>query len=256
MRFKISLHPEKARFELPYNYNYPLASAIYSFLGRGDASFSDFLHDEGFYDDGKAFKLFTFSPLFCSQRKAVKNGLLLQGQVHWFISSPREEFVSGLAQGVLQQGFLSLVHQRLIVEQVEVLSQPSFESRMSFRTLSPIVISTGELNSNGKFHKKYLSPEEPEFTRVFETNLRRKHKACYGEEPSTERISLELLRTPQSKLLDYKGTKVRGWFMHFIAEGSPALIRIGYEAGFGEENSAGFGMVEACPISPPLTGGD
>lgn len=78
MRFRISLYPEKARFELPYNYNYPLASAIYSFLGIGDASLSDFLHDEGFHHDGKVFKLFTFSPLFCSQRKALKDGLIIK----------------------------------------------------------------------------------------------------------------------------------------------------------------------------------
>ena len=243
MRFKISLRPEKARFKLPYNYNYPLASAIYSFLDKGDSSFSDFLHDEGFCHDGKAFKLFTFSPLFSSQRKALKDGLLIEGRLDWFISSPKEEFVTTLAQGILQQGFLPLLNQRLIVEQVDVLKRPSFEPRMSFRTLSPIVISTGETNNNGNFHKRYLSPEEPEFSRILEENLRRKYRACYGKEPSEQGISLELLRTPQSKLLDYKGIKVRGWFMHFIAQGNTELIELGYESGFGENNSAGFGMV-------------
>ena len=250
MRFRITLHPEKERFKLPYNYNYPLASAIYSFLGRGDASFSDFLHDEGFWHDGKTFKLFTFSPLLCSHRKAVKDSLLLQGKIDWFISSPKEEFVSGLAHGILQQGFLSLMGQRLIVQQVEVLSQPSFEPRMSFRTLSPLVVSTGELKNNGKFRKKYLSPEEPEFNRILEENLRRKYEACYRKGAPQEGISLDLLRTPQSKLLDYKGIKVRGWFMHFMVQANPELIKIGYEAGFGENNSAGFGMVEMYAKSP------
>ena len=107
MRFRISLYPEKARVKLPYNYNYPLASAIYSFLGRGDAAFSDFLHDEGFCHDGKAFKLFTFSPLFSSRRKALRDVLLIEGKLDWFISSPKEEFVTSLAHGILQQGFLS-----------------------------------------------------------------------------------------------------------------------------------------------------
>jgi len=75
MRFRISLHPEKAKSKLPYNYNYPLALAIHSFLYQGDAPFTNFLHDEGFHHDGKAFKLFTFSPLFSSRRKAVRDGL-------------------------------------------------------------------------------------------------------------------------------------------------------------------------------------
>lgn len=246
MRFKISLRPEKERFKLPYNYNYPLASAIYSFLSRGDASFSDFLHDEGFYYDRKAFKLFTFSPLFSSQRKALKDGLLMEGKIDWFISSPREEFVTNLANQILEQGFLFVSGQRLIVEQVEVLHHPTFGSRMSFRTSSPIVISTGEMDNNGKFHKRYLSPEEPDSNKILEENLRRKYHACYDREPSREGLSLELQRSPQSKLIDYKGIKVRGWFAHFIAQGNPELIRMGYEAGFGESNSAGFGMVEVA----------
>jgi CRISPR-associated endoribonuclease Cas6 len=252
MRFKISLYPEKARFKLPYNYNYPLASAIYSFLGKGSTSFSDFLHDEGFHHDGKAFKLFTFSPLFSSQRKSLKDGLLMEGKIDWFISSPREEFVANLAHGILQQGFLLLLNQRLIVEQVEVLKLPSFESRMSFRTLSPIVVSTGEVDDDRGFHKRYLNPEEPEFSGILERNLRRKYQACCGKEPSAAGISLELLRRPQSKLLDYKGIKIRGWFTSFIIEGNPDLIKMGYEAGFGEENSAGFGMVEVQAKSPLL----
>ena len=60
----------------------------------------------------------------------------------------------------------------------------------------------------------------------------------------------KLLRRPQSKLIDYKGIKIRGWFMHFTIQGNSELIRIGYEAGFGENNSAGFGMVEVQTNSP------
>jgi CRISPR-associated endoribonuclease Cas6 len=126
-------------------------------VGRGDASFSDFLHDEGFYHRGKAFKLFTFSPLFCPKRRAVRDGLLMGGKLDWFISSPREEFVANLAHGILEQGFLLLLDQRLIVEQVEVLKPPFFESRMSFRTLSPIVVST-VITRNRDFHKVRIAP--------------------------------------------------------------------------------------------------
>ena len=244
MSFRVSLHPEKAKFKLPYNYNYPLASAIYTFLYQGDAPFTDFPHDEGFHHDGKAFKLFTFSPLFSSRRKAVGDGLIMEGPIDWFISSPKEEFVVNLANGILKQGFLTIWNARLVVEEVEVMKPPPFEPRMSLRTLSPIVVSTGQVHNNGSFHKKYLRPEEPEFNPILEENLRRKCLACYGKNPCEEGVSLELLRTPQSKLIDYEGIKVRGWFMHFRVSGAPDLIRIGYEAGFGENNSAGFGMVE------------
>lgn len=244
MRFRVSLQPERGKVSLPYNYSHALSSAIFSFLALGDATFSHFLHQEGFYDQDKVFKLFTFSPLLSKRRKATREGLIMEGQLVWLVSSPKKEFVANLAQGILQQGFLLVLDQRLMVQQVEVLSQPVFDHSTAFKTLSPVVVSTGQMASNGSFRKKYLSPEEPQFNRILEENLKRKYRACYGKEPSGEGISLKVLRPPRSKLMDYKGIKVRGWFMHFTIEGDADLVRIGYAAGFGENNSAGFGMVE------------
>ncbi len=244
MRFRISLRPEKERVRLPYNYNYFLASAIYAFLNEADVFLADFFHDHGFRCDGKAFKLFTFSPLFSRRREIFKDGIALQGSIDWFISSPREEFVSGLARGILRQGFLGLMGQRLIVEKVEVLKAPELETRVRFRTLSPIVVSTGAPDGSNRLRKKYLNPEDPEFERILGENLRRKYEACYGRSSASNGVSVELLRKPQSKLLEYKGIKIRGWFMNFLIQGDVELIKVGYEAGFGENNSAGFGMVE------------
>lgn len=47
-----------------------------------------------------------------------------------------------------------------------------------------------------------------------------------------------------TRLVDFKGTKIRGVFAPFHVIGAPELIRIGYECGFGDKNSMGFGMVE------------
>jgi CRISPR-associated endoribonuclease Cas6 len=41
-----------------------------------------------------------------------------------------------------------------------------------------------------------------------------------------------------------QGTKVKGFELQFWAEGNPELLKIGYEAGFGERNAQGFGMVK------------
>lgn len=252
MRFSISLSPEKGEVKLPYNYNYHLAAAIYSFISRSDPSLADFLHEKGFSEESKAFKLFTFSQLFASRRKSLKDRILLGGEIQWFISSPKEEFLSNLAKGILEQGFVSLPEQRFFVEKLEVLSLPEFREEMKFRVLSPIVVSTGEKEEEGAFKKKYLSPFETRFYEVLEENLRRKYRACYGIEASHDGISIEFApdfiskRGRISKLIDYKGIKIRGWMAPFKAKGDAELIRIGYEAGFGEANSAGFGMVEVA----------
>ena len=47
-----------------------------------------------------------------------------------------------------------------------------------------------------------------------------------------------------TRLVDYKGTKIRGVVAPFHVIGAPELIHIGYECGFGDKNSMGFGMVE------------
>lgn len=250
MRFRISLRPERERIKLPYNYSYPLFAAIYAFLNHSEPHFSHFLHDEGFSHDDRAFKLFTFSPLFAAKRKTLPDGLILSDRVDWFISSPKEEFLSNLVNGILAQGFLLICGHKLLVESVEVLSQPSLEGRASFRALSPIVISTGEVTEKSAFIKKYLSPFDSRFYPVLEQNLRRKYQACYGKEPPSESVSIEFdqdfisTRRRISKLTDFKGIKIRGYQAPFTIQGNSELIRIGYEAGFGENNSAGFGMVE------------
>jgi len=46
------------------------------------------------------------------------------------------------------------------------------------------------------------------------------------------------------RLVDYKGTKIKAIMAPFVVRGSPELMEMGYEAGFGEKNSMGFGMVE------------
>lgn len=254
MRFRVSLRPEADSIKLPYNYAYALSAAIYSFLERSQPKFSRFLHNEGYLHYDKSFKLFTFSPLFAARRKAVAEGLVLKDRIDWFISSPKEEFLINLANGILSQGFLLIDKHKLLVDSVEVLSPPAFTGKTSFKTLSPIVISTGELTDNGSFIKKYLSPFDSRFYRIMEENLRRKYQACYGKEPPGDGITVEfdqefISKRRISKLIDFKGIKIRGWQAPFTAQGNLELIRLGYEAGFGENNSAGFGMVEVTKSS-------
>jgi CRISPR-associated endoribonuclease Cas6 len=42
-------------------------------------------------------------------------------------------------------------------------------------------------------------------------------------------------------LIDIRGTLIRGVMAPFITTGSTELIRTGYEVGFGERGSMGFG---------------
>jgi CRISPR-associated endoribonuclease Cas6 len=125
---------------------------------------------------------------------------------------------------------------------VEVEEPPKFEGRCLFQTLSPIVASTG-VRKGSKMEHRFLSPDEDDFWRVLETNLRRK-ALVLDIVPSREPLSFELVGRWRSKLFRVHGTMVRGFEMKFQVTGDAELLRIGYEAGFGERNTQGFGMVK------------
>jgi len=251
MRIRFELTPRGAVW-LPWNHQYELSSAVYATIAHASPGFSKFLHDRGFIADGKQFRLFTFSPLMGKVIDRTSYGLLLQAPIELLCSSPVPEFVRAVAEGALQVGVLRVKEIELPVSQVETLADPEFSSKMLFSPLSPVTVSTGRVDSDGKMRATYLSPEEPAFFEHLTNNLLRKYEALNGQPPEDLKVSFRLAselmpaRRRLSKLIDIKGIKVRGWLVPIEAEGEPELLRLAYETGLGEKNSAGFGMVEVA----------
>jgi len=249
MRIRFELTPASAVW-LPWSHQYALSSAVYATIGYASPGFSTFLHDRGFIADGKQFRLFTFSSLCGRVLERTSFGLLMQSPIELLCSSPVPEFVRGVTEGALQVGVLRIGEIELPVGRVETLPDPEFSSRMLFRPLSPITVSTGRVDPDGKMRATYLSPEEPAFFEHLANNLIRKYEALNGQPPDNPgvkfRLASELMpaRGRLSKLIDIKGIKVRGWLVPIQAEGNPELLHLAYETGLGEKNSAGFGMME------------
>ena len=64
MRLQLSLTPCAGNSLLPVNYQYPLSAVIYRIIQQADEKYAAFLHDRGYrLDNGKSFKLFSFSDL-------------------------------------------------------------------------------------------------------------------------------------------------------------------------------------------------
>jgi CRISPR-associated endoribonuclease Cas6 len=101
---------------------------------------------------------------------------------------------------------------------------------------------------------RYLTPSDPdEFSEAVRRNLLRKYEALYGGAPQDDSLRLEWdseyvrrERHGGTKLVGIKGIKVRGVLAPFTLAGSTELMALGYDAGIGEKNSMGFGMVEAA----------
>lgn len=249
MRIRFELTPASAVW-LPWSHQYALSSAIYATIAYASPGFSTFLHDKGFVAEGKQFRLFTFSSLMGKVLERTNYGLLMQAPINLLCSSPIPEFVRAVAEGSLQKGSLRVGDVELPVARVETLPDPEFTERMLFRPLSPITVSTGRVDDDGKMRATYLTPDTPDFFIHLAENLAHKFQALTGK-PNEDSVMFNPFgeTTPDgkrlSKLIDIKGIKVKGWLVPVEGEGNPELLRLVYEAGLGEKNSVGFGMVEA-----------
>ena len=235
---------------LPINYNHLLAGVIYRFLAESDPEYASFLHEEGYRAAEKRFKLFTFSQLMAERRRITGERIHFRSTLMWSVSSPVERFLTHFADTLLTEGQLSLAQHQLPIRDVTIPRIPRFRSEMHFRCLSPITMST-KRERDGKQVTHYCMPDDPELSELIRQNLIRKHDAIHGRAPHDDTLSFAFDKTyidrrqgRVTRLIDYKGIKIRGILCPFRVTGSDSLIQIGYECGFGDKNSAGFGMAE------------
>lgn len=250
MRIKLKIKAAQPNVYLPLNHNHATAALIYRTIEKSSISFAEFLHEEGFVGDHRSFKLFTFSRLKPFSAALAGDKYRLQNpHVELQIGSPITDFVEHFVSGLFQAETFRLANIPFTLETAETLPSPFITECMTFRCLSPITESVRD--EQGRI--RYLSIDE-DWSDLIQRNLIRKYKILHGREPEDvgllwkwDRNYLEELSTRgkrASALIDIRGIKIRGWLAPFTVEGSRELIEIGYETGFGNRNSMGFGMVE------------
>jgi len=247
MRLKIQLRfPGPCR--LPWGYPEWLRGLAYRAMARGLPRVARQLHEEGWsHPEGRRYKPLTYSWLHGLEPDGA--GLWARGVVTWWAASPIPAVMEALALGLLLEPEVRLGTYPLTVERIEVEPTPIFRDTVTFTTLSPITVSTGERRADGRLVKRYLSPEEPGFVEALVENLRRKAAAFHGWSIEGG-VEIRIHPPYRSKLVRIHNTDIRGWQLSFTISGDPALIRLGYEAGFGEHNASGFGMVRVVGEVP------
>lgn len=250
--------------KISINYNYALSSAIYSLLQFGSPEFSEFLHKIGYKSSNKTYKLFTFTLKFDSVQLS-NNYLNLQSpKAFLYITSPLiDDFIKNFVIGTFQKQSVEIysefIKTKFNIEQAELIPPPLFVETMNFKMLSPLVLST-QLTNNGEKERYYLRyNDDTQLTnRILNQNLENKYQAINNIPYTGEGVKLEwdhdfaIQSIKKGKRLSKKVTitkdlenpiDVIGIFCPFTIIGDPQLISIGYECGFGEKNSMGFGMV-------------
>lgn len=257
MRFKLTLQiqPEVMGRQLPINYQYPLQAAIYHTMARSDLAFSTWLHENGYQQDGKRFKLFTFSNLIVPQYgidRQRERLIIKSDTVTLYISFLPEKSTQKFIQGLFMQQALQVADPlsgvQFMVREIQVMPPLEYSPDMSFRTLSPVCISL----RNERGYMDYLAPTDPRFEQGLLTGLLARYETIHGQPFSgTPHCHLQLLGLPKSALVRIKAytpdeTRVRGYRFRFKIDLPEELMQIAYESGLGEKGSMGFGMIEGC----------
>ncbi len=265
MQFKITLRCLDAAPVLPLNYQYELSAWIYRVIEKADAEFAEFLHRRGhtIAAGRKSFKLFCFSNLEVPRREIRGDRLhILCPEIAlvlgFYLDRTAEEFVRGLflEQRVFIGDRAGGAHFSVQTVEMLPLQLPKAGQPVRLRTISPMVVAQkrteNELqNSPNERQEKYLSPDDPEFSRLFFINLLDKYEAATGQPMprwwDASQFSFRLLSpAPKSRLVTIKSgtsaqTKVRGFLFDFELEVPPELLEVGLLGGFGKMNGEGFG---------------
>lgn len=234
MRFKLTFSAKEVL--IPYNYNYYIGSFIYSSIQRADKNISEYLHYS------KDIKLFTFSDL-----KGVipirDKGLLIKDKCFFLFSSPRKDISVPFMEGLFQGSSFHIAGVPLNLESVELLKDLEINDSISFRAISPICITT-KINVEEKLKIWDLSPTDLKFYKNLERNLIKKYSLYYGKDIENSKVNFDISNILRSTKRKIKNTFHTAHYLEFKVYGNPDLIKLGYDAGFGEKNSMGFGMVE------------
>ena len=264
MRFRIllALNMQKTgKSVLPINYQYELSSWIYKTINASDSEFARWLHDTGYINENRKFKMFTFSNLRPEKYVVEGDRLVIESEnteltVSFYLPETVEHFITGLFKNQHFQLGDKLSSAGFTVHQIEKLPEIEFASNMSFRTISPMIISKN--TEPEKKYAQYLSPEDKEFEDVFAQNLVMKFIALVeagqihsqqNPDISDSLVNLTLMGKPRQKLIRIKAgtereTFLKGYLFGFRLSAPVELMRIGYYGGFGEKNSLGFGCCE------------
>lgn len=246
MRLKIIFNCDSGTV-LPYNYNHRLVKVI----NRAIHSVNPLACNRY-----SGFNLFTFSQLYFDQYSIAEEGIQNMGEtIHWYVSSPRIFFLEELLKGLEYTGQICLGPHQMEIQDVEVLGDPDIGPHMEFSCMSPISIAYQPTTADSR--PRYGRIEDHDFGEKLRQELINKYYRVYDSLPSDESLTIKFNqqyiknKRRVSRLVDFNGVKILGYMVPFTVTGNPELIRLGYQLGFGNRNSCGFGMVKVWYPAQP-----
>lgn len=233
------LHFRTNQLTLPLNYHGKVQGLLYKLI-QGFPDYSDFLHDTGYSDGGKQFKLFCFSDLTGPHHLRGKT-IIFPQRFSFQLRTADPILGDLLYQALMQEQSYQLGNQQIWLERVETTRLQLEAQQVKLRMASPITVYASL--PDGK--TRYYNPLDPEFSRGVNDNYRAKWRSATGTEAPGD-VSLITLSVGQRDkcVTQIKGTWVNAWYGTYLLKGSPQAIQFLYHTGLGAKNSMGFGLFD------------
>lgn len=174
---------------LPLNYNHIIQSIIYRALSAMP-DYSEFLHEYGYGNGSRQYKMFQFSQLngdYYVEQKHRK--IVFRSYVTFEVRSPEPLLINLLAMSFQHQGItFGTMNCRDI--HLELYDYTVEETELLIRMKTPLTVYSTDYDTKRTY---FYSPEEPEFYQKIVDNFRRKYEAFYGVR-SFQPITLTYIR--------------------------------------------------------------
>lgn len=245
MRLSIELTcpPVMDSIILPLHYNRALQGLIYSLLKEDMPE----IHDQGYSNGERNFRLFVFSRLF-GRIKELRDGTIsFFPPIRFKVDSIINGFVEVLADKAMKADTLRLGSNDLVPAGLSIEKAPDVSAGvLRVKAISPITVYSTLTGADGKKKTYYYHPSEKEFPEQIKQNLIKKAGAlgmCLPADSSFNLRQLKIRNTDQ-KIIYYGNYVIKGWLGLYELTGSPDLINLAYTTGIGAKNAQGFGMLE------------
>lgn len=258
MRIKIKLEMKNGFKVIPLNYQYPISSWIYSVFAKADKDFTDLLHSTGYrLENGKSFKLFTFSRLEMprgewriipkTDRMEVSS-TTASLKVAFQLPESAEKFIIG----IFKDAKMSIGDKKSRVEakvvSIEILkNELPKKNEYHLKTNSAITMGLKVENRNTL---EYILPTHEEYSNLIIKNLLEKYHVVTGKDMAMENIGFEVTKLETKTNLQLikadtpEMTRVKGYYYEFKIRAPKELVEVGLNSGFGSKNSLGWGYCE------------
>ncbi|RMA93079.1 CRISPR-associated endoribonuclease Cas6 [Hydrogenothermus marinus] len=240
MRIKLVLNSEKNFISLPIHHNEIIQAMLYKSL---PSSIAKYLHDTGFFFNGRKFKLFTFSKIYTEKFIIKDEEIFYKTPITIFISSAIEDIGLNWGENFLKKDIVNLGKNKLFLEEIQILKKPDLKETNIIKTLSPITVYK-TLTKDGKKFTQYYRPTDLEFKQLIKENIKKKYSILTGMNIDDFEFDIKLISKFREVPLKYKNFFIKGIEGKFKINIDPVIFNAIYDSGLGAKNSQGFGMIE------------